>query len=76
MRAFLTLTSIFVIALLSAGLSIAQRRDPVPSRPNGYTVYGDFEVDEKEADEHKPIAFTLILYTKSGITSLRNPKSD
>src|SRR5260370_687616 len=65
-KTLLSLAFVFLITLLNTGPSTAQRRDPSPSRATGFTLFGDFEVDEKEADEHKPISFTLILYMRGG----------
>jgi cytochrome c-type biogenesis protein CcmH/NrfG len=58
-----------LLILSSAAIALAQSRgitlDPV-SRAPGFIVFGDVEVTGEGADE-KPLTFTLILYTRTGI---------
>lgn len=58
-----------LLILSSAAMALAQSRgitlDPV-SRAAGFIVFGDVEVTGEGVDE-KPLTFTLILYTRTGI---------
>jgi tetratricopeptide (TPR) repeat protein len=53
-------------SIAAGNVSMAQRGVPA-SRAAGFTLFGDVEVTQTGATEVKPLAFDLLLYTRSGV---------
>ncbi|MDX6305852.1 MAG: hypothetical protein QOI77_2821 [Blastocatellia bacterium] len=61
-----SLSSLIILWVASFVVCMAQRGVPA-SRGTGFTLFGDLEVTQASATEVKPLAFDLLLYTRSGV---------